>query len=321
MTLALPEASALYKRFKAHKVRTHIGTVGVECCCLFSVATRAPIAYAIGVANTSDHRLIVKLKRRLKKTDLLLIDGGFYSFELFRAILSKSPFVIPMDRSGKPLLTETLAKGDYRCQIRSSRTKEEMNVRVIYAYRNGFRRRRLVTSLLDPTKYPAKAIVQLYHSRWTIETFYNDFKNTMQGNRWHCHSPHSFEIELTVKMIFTCLIRLTMAEAAKEKGILPPDLSFCRALTETRLFLKRVVAHSFQTTGLVVYRKFITECGRYLNKAKPGRSFPRDKQIYRRKARGLEKRKVGRPPTKHIPKPLNEPEIITDWKNTCYLLS
>lgn len=87
-----------------------------------------------------------------------------------------------------------------------------MTVRVLYAYRPGFRRRRLVTSLLDPINYPAEAIAKLYHMRWTNETFYNEFKNTMQGNKWHCQTPHTFELELVIKMILACLIRLAKSK-------------------------------------------------------------------------------------------------------------
>ena len=156
----------------------------------------------------------------------------------FKAIREKFPFIIPMDRSGRPRVIQMISKADYLCEIRDSKTKETMKVRILYAYRKGFRRRRIVSSLLDPMKYPPQDIVNLYHMRWTIETYYNDFKNTMQGNKWHCQTPHTFEVELVCKMIVSCLIRIAMTNAAKAKGLLPGALSFSRALTETRIFLR-----------------------------------------------------------------------------------
>ena len=42
--------------------------------------------------------------------------------------------------------------------------------------RDGFRRRRLVTSLLDPDRFPASELARLYHLRWDIETFYTEEK-------------------------------------------------------------------------------------------------------------------------------------------------
>ena len=293
----------------------------MECCCLFSVGFRAPIAYAFGKANLSDHKLIRKLIKFLKKGDLLLIDGGFYSFRLFKALAPICPFVIPMDKSGSPRVIKILAKGDYLCEITDSKTKQTMTVRVIYAYRPGFRRRRLVTSLLDPVYYPAEAIANLYHMRWTIETFYNDFKNTMQGNKWHCQTPHTFELELVIKMILACLIRLAMTEAAKAKGLAPGALSLCRALTETRVFLKKLTSQICKIDWIWAYRSYIRQCAQYLIKVKPGRSFPRDKQVYRKKGRGLLRKPVGRPRSAVTPSLPPEDEFITNLKEISYLLS
>ena len=111
MTLALPEWPDLFKKFKCHKTGKGLGTIAVECCCLFCVGFRAPIAYAFGQANLSDHKLIRKLIKFLKKGDLLLIDGGFYSFRLFKALALICPFIIPMDKSGRPRVIKILAKG------------------------------------------------------------------------------------------------------------------------------------------------------------------------------------------------------------------
>ena len=226
-----------------------------------------------------------------------------------------------MDKSGRPRVIKILAKGDYLCEITDSKTKQIMTVRVIYAYRPGFRRRRLVTSLLDPVQHPAEAIAKLYHIRWTIETFYNDFKNTMQGNKWHCQTPYTFEVELVIKMILACLIRLAMTEAAKAKGLLPGTPSFCRALTETRVFLKQLSSQLCKIDWCSVYRRYIKQCGQYLIKVKPGHFFPRDKQVYRKKGRGLLRKPVGRPRTVLPPSLPPEEESITNQNGISYLLS
>jgi IS4 transposase len=96
----------------------------------------------------------------------------------------------------------------------------------------------LVTSLLDPSLFPASELARLYHLRWDIETFYRDFKHTLQATSWHCHTPASFHQELLVHMIALCLIRLAMLEASRLANVSVAQLSFARALTETRLFLK-----------------------------------------------------------------------------------
>jgi hypothetical protein len=69
---------------------------------------------------------------------------------------------------------------------------------VLFVYRKGFRRRRLVTSLLDPILFPASELANIYHMRWDIETFYRDFKHTMRTTSWHCATPTTFHQELLV---------------------------------------------------------------------------------------------------------------------------
>jgi len=107
-------------------------------------------------------------------------------------------------------------------------------VRVLFVYRKGFRRRRLVTSLLDPILFPASDLANLYHMRWDIETFYRDFKHTLRASSWHCHTPTSFHQELLVHMIVLCLIRIAMLQASQLAKVSVGQLSFARALTETR---------------------------------------------------------------------------------------
>ena len=78
--------------------------------------------------------------------------------------------------------------------------------------------------------------------RWDIETFYHDFKHTLKATSWHCKSPTSFHQELLVHMIALCLIRMAMLEASSLANVTVSQLSFSRALTETRLFLKKLLS-------------------------------------------------------------------------------
>ena len=115
-------------------------------------------------------------------------------------------------------------------------------VRVLFVYRKGFRRRRLVTSLLDPSLFPASELANLYHMRWDIETFYRDFKHTLRATSWHCHTVTSFHQELLMHMIVLCLIRIAMLQASQLAKVSVGLLSFARALTETRLFFKLLLS-------------------------------------------------------------------------------
>jgi hypothetical protein len=238
-TLALPESQSLWKCFGAHKGQQGLGAIAVELCCLFDLISRAPLCFVYGKACTSEHKRIHKLK----KGDLLLFDNGFYYCLTFTKILLRhAHFIIPAKKTLRPQVLRTLAQGDYLCQIKDYNDNTTLTVRVLFVHRNGFRRRRLVTSLLDPVLFPASELARLYHMRWDIETFYRDFKHTMQATSWHCHTPKSFHQELLAHMITLCLIRIAMIEASHLANVSVTQLSFARALAETRLFLKLLLS-------------------------------------------------------------------------------
>ena len=101
--LALPEAKALWKCFGAHKGQQGLGPIAVELCCLFDLLSRAPLHFVFAKACTSEHKLIQKLIRVLKKGDLLLVDSGFYFCATFIKILRRNAhFIIPATKIMRP---------------------------------------------------------------------------------------------------------------------------------------------------------------------------------------------------------------------------
>jgi hypothetical protein len=322
-TLALPESQSLWKCFGAHKGQQGLGAIAVELCCLFDLISRAPLCFVYGKACTSEHKLIQKLTHNLKKGDLLLFDNGFYYCLTFTKILLRhAHFIIPAKKTLRPQMLGTLGQGDYLCQIKDYNDNTTLTVRVLFVHRNGFRRRRLVTSLLDPALFPASELAQLYHMRWDIETFYRDFKHTMQATSWHCHTPTSFHQELLVHMILICLIRIAMLQATHLANVSVAQLSFARALTETRLFLKLLLSSPDPLIWPSIWTVFVQCCACHRVKFKPDRQFPRDRQQYRRKSRGLEKRPRGRKPKNNPVAPQQpERETLKDSKGNVYLLS
>jgi hypothetical protein len=322
-TLALPESQSLFKCFGAHKGSQGLGPVAVELCCLFDLISRAPLRFVYDKVCSSEHKLILKLIQHLKKGDLLLLDSGFYYCSTFVKILTKhAHFLIPTKTTTRPRVVRKLADGDYLCEIEDSYNKTTLKVRVVFVYRDGFRRRRLLTSLLDPVLYPASELAPLYHMRWDIETFYRDFKHTLRARSWHCQTPKTFHQELLVHMITLCLIRMAMLQAGCLMNVCVAQLSFARALTETRLFFDLLISTADVDLWASIRAAFVLSCARHSVQSKPGRQFPRDRQEYRKRSRGLQERRRGRPPNNSKPTPLPPgPETRKDSKGATFLLS
>jgi hypothetical protein len=318
--LALPESQALWKYFGAHGGSRGLGPVGVELCCLFDLITRTPLRFVYGRASTSEHRLLPKLISYLEKGDLLLLDSGFYSFAMLAKLTGRAvQLIIPARKDLRPEALRKLGESDYLCRLKDPNSEKTITIRVVFVHRDGFRRRRLVTSLLDPVQFPASELALLYHFRWDIETFFLDFKCKLSAVCWHCQTPENFHRELLMHMISCCLIRIAMLSACRQVGLPVCRLSFTRALTETRLLLKLLVANGDPWT--VIWAGYIQCCAKFHVRYKPDRQYSRDRQEYRRKARGLETRreKTGRKYQKPSPMPM--PETRKNPKGQEFLLS
>lgn len=310
-TLTLPETRPLWRRFRAHRGEQGLGPIAVEFACLFHLVSRAPFRFTLARSATSDHRLIQKLIPALKKGDLLLIDSGFYFLTTFLRIRQRGAhFLIPAKTSHRPRVIRKLTSGDYLCRL--IRGDQSLVVRVCYVERPGFRpRRRLVTSLLDAERFPASQLAVLYHWRWGVETFYRDFKHTLRATHWHCRTPTTFKQELILHLITVCLIRLAMLEAARRGKVTVAQLSFSRSLTQIRVFFRRLCRLPLPHWEHL-YADLINACAAFLVRIKPGRSFSRDRQQYRRKARGLEPTRPGRKPVTTPVPSRPKPEVRYD---------
>lgn len=100
-------------------------------------------------------------------------------------------------------------------------------VRVIHYQRKGFQPQRLITSLLDAERYPAKELVGLYHERWELELAYDEIKTEMlESIPLRSQNPMRVRQEIWGLLIAYNLIRLEMERVADEAEVPPTRISF-----------------------------------------------------------------------------------------------
>lgn len=90
----------------------------------------------------------------------------------------------------------------------------------------------LLTSLLDPVRYPAAEILALYHARWELELGYDELKTELleREETLRSRSPAAVTQELWGVLLAYNLVRLEMARAADALAVAPTRLSFVGAL-------------------------------------------------------------------------------------------
>lgn len=98
--------------------------------------------------------------------------------------------------------------------------------------RSGFRVRHitLVTTLLDPKKYPAEVLITLYQSRWQVETNLRHLKTSMGMTQLKCKTIDGVMKELTTFVLVYNLVRVVMLESARRQRVKPDRISFMDAL-------------------------------------------------------------------------------------------
>jgi hypothetical protein len=88
----------------------------------------------------------------------------------------------------------------------------------------------LVTTLLDPQRYPAKALAKLYELRWQAESNLRHLKTTLKMDVLRSKTFLGVLKELQVFVIVYNLVRRVMAAAARRQEVPPARISFADAL-------------------------------------------------------------------------------------------
>jgi hypothetical protein len=88
----------------------------------------------------------------------------------------------------------------------------------------------VVTTLLDPQRYSAKALAKVYEQRWQVEINLRHLKTTLKMDVLHSETFLGILKELQVFIIVYNLVRRVMAEAARQQQVPPSRISFADAL-------------------------------------------------------------------------------------------
>jgi hypothetical protein len=185
------------------------------------------------------------LLRHLQENMLILWDRGFLSFDLVRQVRQRKAHLLarvksnlvfqPFRRlSDGSMLTKLYASPRHR-----NRDEEWVVVRLIeYTLRESgqeSKKHRLLTTLQDAGRHPAKRLITLYHERWEEELAIDEFK-THQRERpvLRSETPAGVVQEITGLLLAHYVVRVLMCEAATRDGLAPRRLSFAGTLNVLR---------------------------------------------------------------------------------------
>ncbi len=172
--------------------------------------------------------------------------------------------------------------------------------RAITYQRKGFRRSVLLTSLIDPRKFPRDEVVAMYHERWEVELGYDEMKTHLLAREeaLRSRSPEAVRQELWAIALAYNLVRLEMERAADEAGVPPTRIQFRQRSVDDLPRVDCLVRRScsrqqgFQQASST-YEAALDSL--LLPERRPERSYPRAVKI---KMSNYDKKWVKRPPRK-----------------------
>jgi hypothetical protein len=227
------------------KMKAALGITGypaVELMTLVETGTRALLGAVFGppaIGETDYARMLLGL---LDKNMLVLADRGFDAGDFFAELAATGAKFLIRLRSNRrlPVLTR-LDDGSFLSRI------GEMTVRIITAevtvtcadgtrYTASYR---LATTLLNPRRYPARALIPLYHERWEHEVAYLALRHTLlHGRVLRSTDPVGVQQEMWALLTLYQALRRAMVSAVESRPGTDPDrASFAIALSSAENLL------------------------------------------------------------------------------------
>jgi hypothetical protein len=215
---------------------------------VFALAVGTVLDAAIGKyqgKQTGENSLFRTLHDIVRDDDVVLADryfSGWFDIALLRQrrshIVTRKHQMRATDfRSGHRLGTDDHIVGwskpkrpDWMSQEQYDALPDSLELREVRVHveQRGFRTKQLivVTTLLDPEKYPAHEIANLYRRRWQAELNLRSLKVVLQMDHLRCKTPHRVRNEFYMHLVAYNLIRKAMAIAAAKAGVEPWTVSF-----------------------------------------------------------------------------------------------
>jgi hypothetical protein len=219
---------------------------------LGSHAEQAFVLKGIREKASGEQSMAPALLRHLKRGMLLLWDRGFFSYQLWQAVLLRCELLARVSVRLILRPVQLLCDGSQLSRLYPSandRTQDRWGILVrVIRYTHCDPRRVdcgkehvLLTTLLDAAKHPAQELILLYHERWEIELTFDEQKTHLTPPRptkpahLRSETPLGVVQELYALSIGHFVTRSLMAEAAAQSEQDPDRLSFLGCLQILRI--------------------------------------------------------------------------------------
>jgi hypothetical protein len=254
-TMVVADSSAALRRYTKHGCTngTSSGYPQLRLSVLLTCGTRSVIDAVFGPISDGEIAQAHTLSRSLRTGMLLLADRNYAAADLLSTITTTGADLLIRCKNGRKLaMTGRLGDGSWLTHIAGLPIRV-IEARISITTTSGTRTGdyRLLTTLLDPHRYPAGELIRLYHERWEIETAYLELKSSILGGRvLRARTPDGIDQEMYALLTVYQVLRTAMVDATDSRPGLDPDrASFTTALNTAR---DQIVHAAGVITGTVI---------------------------------------------------------------------
>ena len=214
----------------------------------------------LGAYGKSELALARTVVGKLQEGMLCLADRNFFGYDMWCIACSTGADLVWRLKKNQVLPCERrLRDGSYLSTVHASQRERRQGtggvaVRVVEYRLEGVEGAeplyRLVTSVLEPERAPARELAALYHERWELETACDELKTHLGGNRIVLRSkkPDLVRQEFYGLLLAHYAVRKLMHEAALQADLAPDKLSFLNTVRVVRRKLPIVAATPLGTS-------------------------------------------------------------------------
>ncbi len=180
----------------------------------------------------------MRLLRSLHAGMIVLLDRGFDGNDFLAAVAgTDADFLVRLRGNRKPRVLRRYRDGSYLALVGGLQLRViecEISISTAAGTRTGIYR--LGTTLLDYQRFPAFAVVKLYHERWDVESTYLEIKSTLLGRRvLRSAHPALIAQEIYALLAVYQVLRIAITDAAESTdGVDPDRASFTIAVQTAR---------------------------------------------------------------------------------------
>jgi hypothetical protein len=240
------------------KMKAALGVTGypaVELMTLAETGTRALLGAVFGPPATGEADYARRLLHLLDPSMLVLADRGFDAAAFLAEVAATgAAFLVRLTATRRPPVMARLDDGSFLSQIGGQAVRViTADVTVTCADGTSYTGRyRLATTLADHRRYPATALIRLYHERWEHEVTYLALRHTLlTGRVLRSGDPAGLEQEIWALLALYQALRRAMVTAAETvPGTDPDRASFTIALETAKQTLTRAAGILTSTPSL-----------------------------------------------------------------------